>query len=71
MHLCLWGGIGLGLLGIYSYLMNYIPFIQNLIQSLGSIPVIVTGSGIIIVVWVVQELMNKIQSEMVMSKYDQ
>lgn len=70
MHLCLWGGVGLWFLGIYSYLMNYIPFIQNLIQSLWSIPVIVTGSGIIIVVWVVQELMNKIQSEMVMSKYD-
>jgi preprotein translocase subunit SecY len=50
MHLCLWGGIGLGLLGIYSYLMNYIPFIQQLVQSLGSVPVIVTGSGIVIVV---------------------
>ena len=50
MHLCLWGGIGLGFLGIYSYLMNYIPFIQQLIQSLGSVPVIVTGSGIVIVV---------------------
>ena len=70
MHLCLWGGIGLGLLGIYSYVMNYIPFIQNLISSLWSIPVIVTGSGIVIVVGVVQELMNKVQSEMVMSKYD-
>lgn len=64
------GGIGLWFLGIFNYLAHYIPFVSQLMQSIGSIPLIVTGSGIIIVVWVVQELMNKIQSEMVMSKYD-
>lgn len=69
-HLCLWGGIGLGLVGIYSYVLTYIPFIQQLTQSLGTLPVIVTGSGIIIIVGVVQEIMNKASSELLMHKYD-
>jgi preprotein translocase subunit SecY len=34
MHLCLRGGAGLAFIGIYSYILNYIPFIQNLVQSL-------------------------------------
>ncbi len=69
-HLCLWGGIGLGLVGIYSYVLTYIPFIQQLTQSLGTLPVIVTGSGIIIIVGVVQEIMNKVNAELLMHKYD-
>jgi preprotein translocase subunit SecY len=50
MHLCLRGGIGLALIGVYSYILNYIPFIQDLVQSFGSLPVVVTGSGVIIIV---------------------
>lgn len=69
-HLCLWGGIGLGLIGIYSYVLQYIPFIQNITQSLGALPIVVTGSGVIIIVWVVQEIVNKISSELLMHKYD-
>ncbi|MEI6118569.1 MAG: hypothetical protein WCP92_05085 [bacterium] len=37
-------------IGIYSYLLNYIPFVQTLVQTLGSLPVVVTGSGVIIIV---------------------
>ena len=59
MHLCLWGGVG-----------NYIPFVQEIIQSIGSMPMIVTGSGVIIIVWVVQEFMSKVETEMLMQKYD-
>jgi len=70
MHLCLWGGVGLALIGIYSYVRNYIPFVQDIIQSIGSMPMIVTGSGVIIIVGVVQEFMSKIQTEMLMQKYD-
>lgn len=70
MHLCLWGGVGLALIGIYSYVWGYIPFIQEIIQSIGSMPMIVTGSGVIIIVWVVQEIRGKIQTEMLMQKYD-
>ncbi|MEI6775194.1 MAG: hypothetical protein WCL18_10935 [bacterium] len=57
-------------IGIYSYILNYIPFIQTLVQSLGSLPVVVTGSGVIIIVGVVQEIMNKIKTDMLMQRYD-
>ena len=70
MHLCLRWGAGLAFIGIYSYLLNYIPFIQTLVQTLGSLPVVVTGSGVIIIVWVVQEIMNKIKTDMLMERYD-
>ncbi|USN55999.1 MAG: preprotein translocase subunit SecY [Candidatus Peribacteria bacterium] len=70
MHLCFWGGIGLGIIGVYSYILSYIPFIQQAAQSIGSIPVVVSGAGVIIIVGVVQELMNKINAEMLMERYD-
>lgn len=68
-HLCLRGGIWLWLLGIFSYILRYIPFLENLFQWFGSIPVVVTGSGIIIIVWVVQDLINKIRSDKYMDTY--
>ena len=70
MHLCLWWGVGLAFIGIYSYILNYIPFIQTLVQSLWSLPVVVTGSGVIIIVGVVQEIMGKIKTDMLMQRYD-
>lgn len=69
-HLCFWWGIGLACIGVYSYVLNYIPLIQDITQSLGALPVVVTGSGIIIIVWVVQEIVWKISSELLMHKYD-
>lgn len=70
MHLCLWWWFGLALVGIYSYVLNYIPFIQNLVQSLWSLPVIVTGSWVIIIVWVIQEIINKVETELIMQRYE-
>lgn len=70
MHLCLWWWLWLALIGIYSYVLNYIPFIQNIVQSLWSLPVIVTGSWVIIIVWVVQEIINKVETELIMQKYE-
>lgn len=70
MHLCLWWWIWLALVWVYSYVLNYIPFIQDLVQSLWSLPVIVTGSGVIIIVWVVQEIINKVETELIMQKYE-
>ncbi|HRX63597.1 MAG TPA: preprotein translocase subunit SecY [Candidatus Absconditabacterales bacterium] len=70
MHLCLRGGTGLALIGIYSYVLSYIPFIQNLVQSLGSLPVVVTGSGVIIIVGVVQDIISKVETELIMQKYE-
>jgi len=70
-HLCLRWGMWLWLIGIYSYILSYIPFIADAARSLGSIPVVVQGAWVIIIVWVVQELINKINSELLMEKYDQ
>lgn len=70
MHLCFRWGIGLAVIGIYSYVWTYIPFIQDVIQSIGSLPMVVTWSGVIIIVWVVQDVIDKVKTEMLMQKYD-
>ena len=70
MHLCLWWGLGLALIACYTYIFNWIPFLQNIATALGGLPTVVTGSGVIIIVWVVQELINKIQTDMVMKRYE-
>ena len=70
MHLCLRWGIGLALIGVYSYILNYIPFIQDLVQAFGSLPVVVTGSGVIIIVGVVQDIVGKVKTDMLMQRYD-
>jgi len=70
MHLCLWWWVGLAFIWIYSYVLNYIPFIQNLVLALWSLPVVVTWSGVIIIVWVVQEIINKVETDLIMQKYE-
>jgi preprotein translocase subunit SecY len=70
MHLCLRGGLGLALIAIYTYILNWIPGLTAIAQSLGGIPTIVAGSGIIIIVGVVQDLINKVDTELVMAKYE-
>lgn len=70
MHLCLWGGLGLALIGIYTYILQWLPFVQKLVEMIGSLPVVVTGSGVIIIVGVVQEIVNKVQGDLVMQKYE-
>ncbi|NOZ43842.1 MAG: hypothetical protein GXP45_01545 [bacterium] len=58
------------MIGIYSYIIDDLPFIKDVIQSLGSLPVVVTGSGVIIIVGVVQELISKVQDELLIKKYE-
>ena len=70
MHLALRWGLGLAFIGIYTYVLSYIPFVQQAAQSLGSIPVVVQWAWVIIIVWVVQELVSKINSELLMERYD-
>ncbi len=70
VHLSFWWGIGLAIIGVYTYVIDDLPFIKDVIQSLGSLPVVVTGSGIIIIVWVVQDLINQVQAEILMKKYE-
>lgn len=69
-HLCFWGGIGLAVVGVYNYVLYYIPFVNQISQALGTLPVVVAGSGIIIIVGVVQEIVNKINSDLLVNKYD-
>lgn len=70
MHLCFWWGSWLALIGIYTYLLAKIDLIQQAAQSIWWIPVIVQWAWVIIIVWVVQELINKINAELLMEKYD-
>jgi preprotein translocase subunit SecY len=70
LHLCFWWGLGLGFIGIYTYILAYIPIIQETIATIWTIPIIVSGAGIIIIVGVVQEIINKINAEILMEKYD-
>lgn len=70
MHLCLWWGLWLALIACYTYIFNWIPFLQNIATALWGLPTVVTWSGVIIIVWVVQELINKIQTDMVMKRYE-
>lgn len=43
-YLCLWGGAGLAFIGIFNFLIAKLPFVQQLTFSLGSLPLVVTGS---------------------------
>jgi len=70
MHLCLRGGLWLAVIACYTYIFNWITPLQNIATALGGMPTVVTGSGVIIIVWVVQELINKIQSDLVMKRYE-
>ena len=71
MQLSLWWWIGLWLVWIYTYVLHYIPVVSDAIMKLGSLPVIVSGSWIVIIVWVVQEIMNKAKADALMNRYDQ
>lgn len=53
----------MALIGIYTYILQWMPFVQSLVESIGSLPVVVTGSGVIIIVGVVQEIVNKVQGD--------
>ncbi len=70
MHLCLWWWTWLAILGVYTYLINKIPVFAAIGQAIWGIPVVVTWSGIIIIVWVVQDLLSKAQTEILMHKYN-
>ena len=60
----------MALIGIYTYILQWMPFVQSLVESIGSLPVVGTGSGVIIIVGVVQEIVNKVQGDLVMQKYE-
>jgi preprotein translocase subunit SecY len=69
-HLCLWWWAWLWFIWIYSYILSYLPFVKDAAVSLWSIPVVVTWSWVVIIVWVVQDLLNKINADLLMEGYE-
>ena len=65
-RLNLWGGFFIGFIAVSPYLFNYIFSESNA----GSVPLLLSGAGVIIVVGVVLELFRKINAELVMQDYD-
>jgi preprotein translocase subunit SecY len=62
-HLNLWGGIFLGLLAVMPLLFTYFT-------QLGRQDLIISGSGLIIVVGVVMELIRQVNAQMLAHDYD-
>ncbi len=70
MHLCFWWGMWLATVWVYTYVLSYIPFVQQAIQEVGSIPAVVSWAGIIIIVWVVTDIINRLNAQLSMERYD-
>ena len=60
----------MALIAIYTYVLDAIPFITQIASALGGMPTIVAGSGVIIIVVVVQDILNKVETDLVMAKYE-
>lgn len=65
-HLCLAGGIFIAGIAVSPYIIQY--FFTEI--GTGSVPVLLSGAGLIIVVGVVLEVIRKINAELVMHDYD-
>ena len=65
-RLNLWGGISIGGIAVLPMLLQ--SFFAN--QSFGSVPLLISGAGIIIVVGVVLELRRQIHANLVMHDYE-
>jgi preprotein translocase subunit SecY len=65
-RLNLWGGLFLGFVAVLPILLNI--FFAS--QSFGSVPLLISGAGLIIVVGVVLELIRQINAQLVMHNYD-
>jgi preprotein translocase subunit SecY len=62
-HLNLWGGIFLGIVAI-------VPLLFSKFSTLGSQDLLISGSGLIIVVGVVMELIRQVNAQMLAHDYD-
>lgn len=65
-RLNLWGGLFLGFVAVLPMLLK--AFFAE--QSFGSVPLLISGAGLIIVVGVVLELIRQINAQLVMHDYD-
>jgi preprotein translocase subunit SecY len=64
-RLCLWGGIFIGLIAV-------LPMLTGTLFStlgVGSVPLLISGAGMIIIIGVVLELMRQINAQLVMHDY--
>jgi preprotein translocase subunit SecY len=62
----LWGGLFLGFVAILPILLT--KFFTT--QSFGSVPLLISGAGLIIVVGVILELIRQINAQLIMHNYD-
>lgn len=66
LRLSLWGGLFIGFLATFPLALQSV--FQNI--GLGTVQLLMSGSGLIIVVGVISELMRQINTQMVMHDYD-
>jgi preprotein translocase subunit SecY len=65
-RLNLWGGLFLGFVAVLPILLT--KFFTS--QSFGSVPLLISGAGLIIVVGVILELIRQINAQLIMHDYD-
>ena len=65
-RLNLWGGLFLGFVAVLPILLT--KFFST--QSFGSVPLLISGAGLIIVVGVILELIRQINAQLIMHDYD-
>jgi preprotein translocase subunit SecY len=65
-RLNLWGGLFLGFVAVLPILLT--KFFSS--QSFGSVPLLISGAGLIIVVGVILELIRQINAQLIMHDYD-
>ncbi|MFH0834374.1 MAG: preprotein translocase subunit SecY [Patescibacteria group bacterium] len=65
-RLNLWGGVFLGFVAVLPILLT--KFFAS--QSFGSVPLLISGAGLIIVVGVVLEMIRQINAQLIMHDYD-
>jgi preprotein translocase subunit SecY len=65
-RLNLWGGLFLGFVAVLPIILT--KFFAS--QSFGSVPLLISGAGLIIVVGVVLELIRQINAQLIMHDYD-
>lgn len=68
-RLNLWGGLFIGFIAVFPYLFEFLIKGQGAGGG-GSVPLLLSGAGVIIVVGVVLELFRKINVELVTQDYD-
>lgn len=70
IYLSFWWGLWLAFIWVYTYILSYIPLIQQVIMEIWTLPILVSWAWIVIMVWVVNDIINKLNAELAMQKYE-